>query len=63
MPWSIAAGIMWVPISPVVVAPQTKKLPESSQKSFEPAPSRSPASAAPNGLPTAAAATSSSSAP
>ena len=32
MPWSCAAGMKWVPISPLVVAPQMAKLPASSQK-------------------------------
>ncbi len=40
MPWSMQAGIRWVPISPLVLAPQTKKLPPSSQKSRECRPAR-----------------------
>ena len=35
MSWSTQAGMRWVPISPVVEAPHTKRLPDSSQKSRE----------------------------
>ncbi len=33
MPWSMEWGMRWVPIRPVEVAPQTKKLPARSQNS------------------------------
>ena len=33
MPWSCAAGTKWVPIRPLVEAPQIAKVPASSQKS------------------------------
>ena len=38
MPWSPHAGTKCVPIKPFVLAPQMKKLPDSSQKSRERAP-------------------------
>jgi len=49
MPWSMHAGTRCVPTSPLVVAPQTKKLPASSQKSGLPALSRSTRSALASG--------------
>ena len=45
MPWSIDAGIRCVPINPLVVAPQMKKLPASSQKSRDRTPMRRPPNA------------------
>ncbi len=53
-PWSWAAGRKCVPMSPLVLAPQTKKLPASSQKVPLCADSRSPAKATATGLPVAA---------
>ena len=47
------AGIRCVPISPLVLAPQMKKLPASSQKSRERRPDLQGASAATKGLPAA----------
>jgi hypothetical protein len=46
IPWSLAAGMKWVPISPFVVIPQIAKLPASSQKAGMRAPIRSPSNAA-----------------
>ncbi len=43
--------MMWVAISPLVEAPQQKKLPASSQKARERAASASVAKASANGLP------------
>ncbi len=59
MPWSTEAGIRWVPINPLVVAPQMKKLPASSQKAPEPTASRRPWIAVAKGLPVAAGASAS----
>src|ERR1041384_6735302 len=42
IPWSIDAGMRWVPMSPFVDAPQMKKLPPRSQKSRERTPMRRP---------------------
>lgn len=45
MPWSLAAGMKWVPISPLVVMPQIAKLPASSQKAGTRAPINKPSNA------------------
>src|SRR5215468_11005836 len=57
MPLSMQAGIRWVPISPLVEAPQQKKLPASNQKSRVRAASASVRNDSQMGLPDAAAAT------
>ena len=46
MPWSLAAGMKCVPISPLVVMPQIAKLAASSQNAGTLAPSSSPSNAA-----------------
>ena len=46
MPWSLAAGMKCVPISPLVVIPQIAKLAASSQNAGTRAPMRSPSNAA-----------------
>jgi hypothetical protein len=51
MPLSMQAAIRWVPISPLVLSPQTKKLPNSNQKSRERLQRRSTRSALSTGLP------------
>src|ERR1700694_859946 len=51
IPWSIEAGVRWVPIRPLVEAPQMKKLPARSQKSRERTPSLRPRNALTIGLP------------
>ena len=63
IPWSIDAGIRCVPMSPLVDAPQMKKLPPRSQKSWERTPSRNPAKALRIGLPVVSGALSASVAP
>jgi hypothetical protein len=46
MPWSLAAGMKWVPISPLVVIPQIAKLAANNQNAGTLAPTTSPSNAA-----------------
>jgi hypothetical protein len=51
MPWSWAAGMKWVPTSPLVVAPQIAKPPASNQKGWVRAAPRRPSTAMRAALP------------
>ena len=63
MPWSMEAGIRWVPMSPLVEAPQMKKEAARNQKSRCRTPRPSPRKALAMGLPVTATTASSTVAP